>query len=151
MLIIKNNSDLIPLIGRELAISDWIQISQEKINLFADATGDHQWIHTDPERCRIESPFKQTIAHGHLILSLLPHLFYQVVYFQDAALTINYGLNRVRFTHPVLVDSYIRAKFHLKNLQEIPGGVRIVNQVIFDIKAQEKPACLAESILQVLW
>ncbi len=150
MLIIRDLNDLKSFLDKEWVISSWFQITQAQINQFADATGDHQWIHTDPEKCSRQSPFGRTIAHGHLILSLIPKLFYECVHLENAALTINYGLNKVRFTHPVLVDSFIRARFTLKALQEIEGGIRTFNEVIIEIKDQEKPACVAESILQVM-
>lgn len=149
MLIIRDLNDLKSFLGKEWVISSWFQITQSQIQQFADATGDHQWIHTDPEKCSKQSPFGKPIAHGHLILSLIPKFFYECVHFENAVLTINYGLNKVRFTHPVVVGSFVRARFTLKNLQEIEGGIRTFNEVIFEIKDQEKPACVAESILQV--
>lgn len=148
---IKDPEDLKALIGTEFGVSDWYQIRQVQIEQFAQATGDFQWIHLDPERCKDESPFGKPIAHGYLILSLLPKFFYEVVSFSKASLTINYGLNKVRFTHPVAVDSYIRARFTLIDLKELEKGVRIFTQTVFEIQDIERPACIAESILQIVW
>ena len=150
-LIVKNVKELEAWIGTEFGISDWYQITQTQINQFADSTGDHQWIHLDAEKCRTDSPFKKPIAHGYLILSLVPKFFYECIQFENADLTINYGLNKVRFTHPVVVDSFVRAKFILKELKEMPGGVRLFTDSVFEIQDVEKPACLAESILQIVW
>lgn len=148
---INDPEDLKALIGTEFGVSDWYQIRQVQIKQFAQATGDFQWIHLDPERCEDESPFGKPIAHGYLILSLLPKFFYEVVSFSKAALTINYGLNKVRFTHPVAVDSNIRARFTLNDLKELEKGVRIFTQTVFEIQDIERPACIAESILQIVW
>ena len=148
---INDPEDLKALIGTEFGVSDWYQIRQVQIKQFAQATGDFQWIHLDPERCEDESPFGKPISHGYLILSLLPKFFYEVFSFSKAALTINYGLNKVRFTHPVAVDSNIRARFTLNDLKELEKGVRIFTQTVFEIQDIERPACIAESILQIVW
>lgn len=151
MIIIKELSDLNEVVGEELGVSGWYQVTQQQIKKFAEATGDFQWIHLDVDRCVKESPFGTTIAHGYLVLSLLPKFFYEVVQFENTALTINYGLNKVRFTHPVAVDSFIRARFRLVDLKELDSGARIISEVIFEIKGINKPACVAESILQIVW
>lgn len=150
-LIIRDVSELMTLKGKEIGASGWHQITQSRISQFAEATGDHQWIHLDAEKCLQYSPFKKPIAHGYLILSMIPQLFYECIHFENSGLTINYGLNKVRFTHPVPVDSFIRAKFVLKELDEIQGGARLFTDSVFEIRDVQKPACLAESILQVIW
>ncbi|HJX85407.1 MAG TPA: MaoC family dehydratase, partial [Candidatus Angelobacter sp.] len=108
-------------IGKEIGVTDWLAVSQERIQQFADATGDHQWIHVDRERARRESPFGDTIAHGFLTLSLLPQFMPQVLKIKDGVrMGINYGLNRVRFVSPVRADSKVRARFTLQSLKDVP-------------------------------
>jgi acyl dehydratase len=139
-------SELRQRIGQEVAVSDWLEIAQERINLFAEATGDHQWIHVDPERAARESPFGATIAHGFLTLSLLAHLLTETIVMRDVKMGINYGLNRVRFTHPVKAGSRIRARIVLAALEDIPGGAQLTWNVTVELEGSDKPACLAEMI-----
>ena len=138
-------ADLQPLVGQEIAVSDWITITQERINQFAEATGDHQWIHVDAERAK-NSPFKSTIAHGFLTLSLIPCFSEPSIKVKSIKMGVNYGLNKVRFTNPVKVNSRVRGRFVLKALDPIEGGAQVTMNVTVEIEGQEKPACVAESI-----
>ena len=138
-------ADMQPLVGQEIAISDWITITQERINQFAEATGDHQWIHVDAERAK-NSPFKSTIAHGFLTLSLIPCFSEPSIKVKSIKMGVNYGLNKVRFTNPVKVNSRLRGRFVLKAFDPIEGGAQVTMNVTVEIEGQEKPACVAESI-----
>lgn len=143
-------SELQSQIGEETHVSDWIEIDQQRINLFADATGDHQWIHVDVERAMRESPYRAPIAHGFLTLSLLPALTARGIGEQPAypgvKLSVNYGLNRVRFPAPVKVGSRIRARSTLKEVTEVRGGLQVIRVVTLEIEGEEKPACVAETV-----
>jgi len=142
--------DLKALEGQEVAVGDWFEITQERVNQFADATEDHQWIHVDVERCKTESPFKTTIAHGFLTLSLLPGLTQKTFQIQQKfGMAINYGLNKVRFMNPVRVGSRIRPRMTILEVAPIPGGWQNRWQVTIEIEGQEKPACIAETIGRV--
>ena len=139
--------ELKSLIGQELVAGDWLEITQERINQFADATGDHQWIHVDAERCKRESPFGTTIAHGYLTLSLIPFLNQRSLTIrQRFRMGINYGSNKVRFTSPVPVGSRIRNRIAVLEVSDIPGGWQARWQVTIEIEGKEKPACVAEVI-----
>ena len=138
-------ADMQPMVGQEIAISDWITITQERINQFAEATGDHQWIHVDAERAK-NSPFKSTIAHGFLTLSLIPCFSEPSIKVKSIKMGVNYGLNKVRFTNPVKVDSRVRGRFVLKAFDPIEGGAQVTMNVTVEIEGQDKPACVAESI-----
>ncbi|MBI1761854.1 MAG: MaoC family dehydratase [Acidobacteria bacterium] len=133
------------LLGQEVSVSDWLDVSQERINQFAEATGDHQWIHLDVERAKTESPYGTTIAHGFLTLSLLSCLMQSAVKFNVAAkLALNYGLNRVRFVSAVPAGSRIRARVALQNLEDFAGGYQFTWQITVEIDGTAKPACVAE-------
>lgn len=133
------------LLGQEVAVSDWLEVSQERINQFAEATGDHQWIHLDVERAKAESPYGTTIAHGFLTLSLLSCLMQSAVKFNVAAkMGINYGLNRVRFVSAVPAGSRIRGRVVLQNLEDFAGGHQFTWQITVEIDGAAKPACVAE-------
>ena len=138
-------ADLKAQVGQEVAVSDWITITQERINQFAEATGDHQWIHVDVERAK-QSPFGATIAHGFLTLSLIPCFAEPSVKVKSIKMGINYGLNKVRFISPVKVNSRLRGRFTLKAFDEIEGGAQVTMTVTIEIEGQDKPACVAESI-----
>ena len=141
---IENLAHLRSLVGREVAISDWFNVSQERINAFADATLDHQWIHVDPERAK-SSPFGSSIAHGFLTLSLIPYLMQQsIVYGTPPRMGVNYGLNRLRFSAPVPAGSNIRVRFKVSEIQEIDGGVQITWGVTVEREGSEKPCLVAE-------
>lgn len=133
-------------VGKEVAVSEWLRVTQERINRFADATGDHQWIHVDPVRAAAESPFGATIAHGHLTLSLLPHMMMEALAMPESKMSLNYGLNRVRFAAPVRCNDRIRSRFTLASLEDIPGGVQLTWHALVEIEGQHKPACVAEMI-----
>ena len=133
-------------VGEHLGYSDWHAIDQERVNAFADATGDHQWIHVDVERARRESPFGGPVAHGYLTLSLLPWLSSEIFSISGIKMGVNYGLNRVRFPAPVLVGSRVRGGGQLTSLEDIPGGVQAVITVTVEVEGQEKPACVAETV-----
>ena len=142
-------NDLHQAIGKEVGVSEWLKIEQEQINQFAIATRDLQWIHTNPEKAAKDSPFGKTIAHGFLSLSLLPYFMYACLIFEHSKLTVNYGLNRVRFTAPVLVGSEIRARFTIQQVSEVKGGVQVELSVTMDVKEQEKPALIANFIILI--
>src|SRR4051794_4818542 len=130
-------------VGQELVVSDWLEVSQERINQFAEATGDHQWIHVDRARAESESPFRGTIAHGFLTLSLLSTLMRDAIHFTGLRMAINYGLNRVRFTSPVPSGSRIRARATLQTVDDISGGFQATWLVTIDRQTADKPACIA--------
>ncbi|MBX6388015.1 MAG: MaoC family dehydratase [Frankia sp.] len=133
------------LVGQDWGTSNWVEVTQEQVNTFADATGDHQWIHVDVERAK-QGPFGGPIAHGFLTLSLIPVLFHDAIEVTGISMAVNYGLNKVRFPAPVPVGSKIRA--HIRNLsvEDVPNGVQIVNQVTIEREGQTKPVCVAEFI-----
>jgi acyl dehydratase len=135
-------------VGREVAVSDWLEVTQERINLFAEATGDRQWIHTDPERAARESPFGQAIAHGFLTLSLLSELGRTAMSVGGVRMGINYGLNRVRFVAPVPAGSRVRGRFKLAALEEIKGGVQATWEVTVEREGGSKPCCAAEWLVR---
>jgi acyl dehydratase len=134
------------LVGRHLGYSDWVTITQEQVNRFADATGDHQWIHVDPERAARESPFGGPVAHGYLTLSLLPMLVPQIVEITGFAMGVNYGTEKVRFPAPVPVGSRVRAGATLDSADPIEGGVAMVLTVTVEIQGGAKPAMVATSL-----
>ena len=141
--------DLKTRVGEEIAVSDWLTITQERVNLFAEATGDHQWIHVDPVRAEKESPFGAAIAHGYLTLSLLAKFSQESIKFGDARMVVNYGLNKVRFTSPVHVGRTVRARFKLAAYDEIAGGAQLTWSTTVDIEGAEKPACIVENLSRV--
>lgn len=133
-------------IGREVGVSDWLPVTQERIDLFAEATEDRQWIHVDPARAAAESPFGGTVAHGFLTLSLLPRLAGETLVLPKTKLVVNYGLNRVRFPAPVRAGQRIRAHFAPTAIEDIPGGVQLTWTVTIEAEGSEKPACVAETV-----
>jgi acyl dehydratase len=132
------------LVGKEVAVSDWLEITQERINEFADATGDQQWIHIDAERAAKESPYGKTVAHGFLTLSLLSQFAQQTMKFPHVRMGINYGFNRVRFTAPVPVGARLRARFTLLEVEDIKGGAQTTWNVSMECEGETKPSCVAE-------
>ncbi len=134
------------LVGQEVAVSDWVEITQERVQQFDDATGDHQWIHLDVERSKRESPYGGTVAHGYLTLSLLPMLMQSAVRLLDVKMGVNYGLNKVRFPAPVPVGSRLRGRMVLVSVEDIPGGAQVTWQVTVEREGSDKPVCVAESI-----
>ena len=139
-------AELKDLIGQEVAHSEWVEISQERVNTFADATGDHQWIHIDVERAKRESPFGGPIAHGFLTLSLLPMLVANAIKLTYVKMGVNYGLNKVRFPSPVPVGSRVRARLKLLEIEDIKDGAQLTWEVTIEREGQDKPVCVAESI-----
>ena len=145
MRIFASPADLHDAVGEHLGSSEWHAVDQTQVNLFADATGDHQWIHVDPERAK-DGPFGTTIAHGFLVLSLVPMLASQVYSLDGVRMGINYGLNKVRFTAPVPTGSKVRASVRLLSVDDIADGVHVVNQVTVELEGSEKPCCVAETV-----
>jgi len=133
-------------VGRELAVSRWHLITQERINQFAEVTGDRQWIHLEEERARRESPYGATVAHGYLTLSLLPALSQECIVIHGVRMSVNYGLNRVRFMAPVRAGKEMRARFTLKKYEPLKEGVQVVWQAMVDVKGEGKPACVADMV-----
>ncbi len=138
-------ADLAALAGHDIGTSDWLLIDQARINLFAEATGDRQWIHTDPARAAA-GPFGAPIAHGFLTLSLLPALFESAFYIDDVRMGVNYGLNRVRFVSPVRVGSRLRGRFRLIRYEPLEGGAQLTVEATIELEGAAKPACVAETV-----
>ncbi|MDB5114801.1 MAG: putative enoyl-CoA hydratase 1 [Mucilaginibacter sp.] len=140
MIVIKNYNEFEAYLGKELGVSDWHTITQQQISQFAEATIDHQWIHTDPERAKIESPFNATIAHGYLTVSLLPYFWHQIADVQNLKMLINYGVENIRFAQPVIVDSRVRLIAKLDNIANLRGITKATIGVTMEIEGQKKPA-----------
>lgn len=148
-LIVKNPQSIKEFVGKEIGVSEWLQITQDRIARFADATEDRQWIHLDRDRARSESPFGTTIAHGFLTLSLISHFMKEVIAVESGVrLAVNYGLNRVRFTSPVPAGSNIRARVVLQGFKELPDSVEATYAVTIERGPSERPACVAECIVR---
>ena len=146
MRVFQTLQEVADLVGQELAVSDWIEITQDRINEFAQATGDHQWIHVDPERAS-QGPFGSTIAHGFLTLSLMPAFFDSALKVNETRMAVNYGVNKVRFTSPVPVGSRLRARISLKSADPIdPKGFQMTYSVLVERDGADKPVCVAETI-----
>jgi acyl dehydratase len=149
LLLIESLEALQDFVGRELATSDWFEISQDRIQQFAEATEDRQWIHLDRERAQRESPYTTTIAHGFLTLSLLSHLSKQALQIQNGVrMAVNYGLNRVRFPSPIRADTKIRARFTLQSLKDAGNAREAVFSVVVEAESQDKPCCVAEWVVR---
>ena len=146
--VVKGLAELKEKVGDHLGFSEWQEIAQDRINDFADATLDHQWIHVDVERARAESPFGGPIAHGYLTLSLVPHLYHQVLDVQGIQMAINYGLNKVRFPSPVPAGSKVRLGVELDSAEDVKGGVQCVLKCTAEIEGGEKPAMVAELVFR---
>jgi acyl dehydratase len=142
---ISGLEELTGLIGQHLGFSDWLTVDQARIDLFADATGDHQWIHIDPARAK-DGPFGATIAHGYLTLSLVPLLANQVYAILGTTMGVNYGSNRVRFAAPVRVNSRVRAGVELLSVTTKPMGAQIESRVTIELDGSDKPACIADTL-----
>lgn len=139
---------LMALVGQEVAVSDWIEVTQEQVNLFADATGDHQWIHVDVERSKRELPVGGTVAHGFLTLALLPRMMEQSISLGKVSMLLNYGLNRVRFPAPLLVGKKVRGRITLRSVEEIPGGAQLTWEITMESENTDKPVCVAEFLVR---
>lgn len=140
--------DLRARVGQELAVSDWLEMTQERVMQFAEATGDKQWIHVDVERAAKESPYGATIAHGFLTLSLLSQFMREAVEIEGLRMAVNYGLNRVRFPAPVRVGARIRSRFALYGVKDVEGGVEAVYGVTVEVEGGGKPCCVAEWVVR---
>jgi acyl dehydratase len=148
-LVIENLDALSDFVGREISVSDWFEVTQERILKFAETTEDRQWIHLDPVRAKRESPYGATIAHGFLTLSLLSHLSEQALQIKSCVgMIVNYGLNRVRFPSPVLAGSLIRARFSLQSLKDAGNAREGTFSVVVEVQNQPKPCCVAEWIIR---
>ena len=142
-------TELKGLIGQEVGTSSWLTIEQDRIDRFAEATGDHQWIHVDPERAK-DGPFGSTIAHGFLTLSLIPGLSWEIYTIEGARLSVNYGLNKLRFITPVKVGSRVRAHLAVANVEDVPGdALQVAMNVTIELEGAEKPAAVAETLTRV--
>ena len=149
MKIFDTLNDLVAHVGQEVALSDWVVVTQERINQFADATGDHQWIHVDVERAR-SGPFGAPIAHGFLTLSLIPAFFDNALRIEQVRMGVNYGLNKVRFVAPVPVDSRLRARLKLLSAEPLQGnGFQMAWEVTIEREGATKPVCVAESLARM--
>lgn len=146
MLVVANTHDLAPHVGRRIGPSEWLQITQERIDAFAACTGDHQWIHVDVERAAREMPGGKTIAHGWLTVSLLPHFMPQLYRIEGIARRVNYGCNRLRFMQSVPVDARLRAWLTILDMQSKHAGVEIRTEVEFEVEGSGKPAAIIEHI-----
>ncbi len=149
MRVVANLDELSTLVGQEIAVGEWFEIDQDRINLFADATNDHQWIHVDAERAGRESPFKTTIAHGFLTLALLPFLIDRALRIEGLRLVVNFGLSRVRFPGAVKVGSRVRARVTLAEFKASAAGAHVEWLVTVDREAEIKPACVAGLLLRL--
>jgi acyl dehydratase len=149
MRVLDDLDELAALAGEELGTSDWLEIDQDRVNRFADATGDHQWIHVDVERAAA-GPFGGTIAHGYLTLSLVPFLGSQVFSLETPGAKVNYGVNKVRFPSPVRVGSRIRSRVTLGQVTDIPAGRQLTLRHTIEIEGEDKPACVAEAVVLLL-
>ena len=146
---VETLNDLASYVGKELGTSSWVDIDQDRINAFADATDDHQWIHVDAERAK-DGPFGGTIAHGYLTLSLLIPMWTDILEVGDVHTMLNYGLNKVRFPSPVPSGSKIRARATLASFENIPGGAQLAVDILVERQGGDKPACVAQLVLRYL-
>jgi acyl dehydratase len=144
--VVDQPADLLTLVGRRLGSTEWMTITQEQVNLFADATGDHQWIHTDPARAA-NGPFKGTVAHGYLTLSLAPVAISRILQIRELTAALNYGLDKVRFPAPVRVGSKVRATVAVMSARQKTSGVEAVFTLTYEIDGEARPACVADIIV----
>ncbi|MES2257618.1 MAG: MaoC family dehydratase [Pseudomonadota bacterium] len=145
---IANLEEMKALVGQEVAVSGWTEITQQRVNLFAEATGDHQWIHVDEERAKRESPFGGTVAHGFMTLSLVSSMLESALRLVDVKMALNYGLNKVRFPAPVPVGSRLRARLTILSVEDIEGGAQAVWAVVIEREGSDKPVCVAEFVMR---
>ncbi|MEP7088732.1 MAG: MaoC family dehydratase [Nocardioidaceae bacterium] len=149
MRIFTTYDELSEAVGQDLGTTDWLEVTQERVDAFADATGDHQWIHVDVERAK-EGPFGGTIAHGYLTLSLIPQFTPQLFELDTPGAKLNYGVNKVRFPSPVRVGSRIRATAQISDVSDVPAGKQMVTRYTIEIDGEPKPACVAETVVLLL-
>lgn len=150
MRVLNGLEELQAAVGEHLGYSDWVEIDQKRIDLFAEATGDHQWIHVDPEKAKA-GPFGSTIAHGYLTLSLIPTLVWQIYTVEGTKMGVNYGSNKVRFPSPVPVGSRVRAGVELVSVTPGAGGQQVVARVTIEREGSDRPACVAETVSVVVF
>lgn len=146
MHIIQGIVGLKEYVGKELGVSGWLPITQERIDAFARATNDQQWIHTDPEKARTELPYGNTIAHGFLTLALAPQFMQEIYRLEGIRMAINYGLDSVRFTSPVVTGSQLRMRAQLIQVADVPGGCKATTRVRFEVEGKSKPVCVADTL-----
>ena len=144
--VLEQPADLLDMVGQNLGTTEWMKVTQQQVDLFADATGDRQWIHTDAERAA-KGPYKGTIAHGYLTLSLTPVVIAQVLEIRELTAALNYGLNKVRFPAPVRVGSQVRAAVTVASAQQKTSGVESVFKLTYEIDGESRPACVADVIV----
>ncbi|MGX9673263.1 MaoC family dehydratase [Mycobacterium sp. HM-7] len=149
MKVFGNLDEFVAAAGSELGPTEWMEITQDRVNLFADATDDHQWIHVDPERAAA-GPFGGAIAHGLLTLSLLPHFTHQMYRVDNVALAVNYGYNKVRFITPVKVGANVRASAVISKIDQLDGAVQATMTITVEIEGSQKPAAVVESIVRII-
>jgi len=149
--VIKGLDELKSIVGQVIGTSPWTEITQEQVQKFADATGDHQWIHCEPERAQKESPYGTTVAHGFLTLALSPVLAEQIYRIEGVRMGINYGLNRVRFPNAVKVGSRVRMTSQLMELREVADSVQLTYKQTFEVEGEDKPACVAEAMARIFF
>ena len=149
MKVFNGLDEFVAAAGSELGPTEWMEVTQDRVNLFADATDDHQWIHVDPERAA-DGPFGGTIAHGLLTLSLLPHFTHQLYRVDNVKLAVNYGYNKVRFITPVRVGANVRARAVIADVAQLDGAVQATMTVTVEIEGSDKPAAVAESIVRFI-
>jgi len=146
MTTVGSPAELLDLDGADLGVTDWTTVTQQQVDLFADATGDHQWIHVDVERANAESPFGGPIAHGYLTLALVNLFLPQLLEVQGASMGVNVGLDRVRFPSPVPVGSRLRGAGRIVAVEEAKGGVQVTVRVTLEVEGSDKPACIADTV-----
>ena len=144
--IVQGTSGLRDLVGQHLGYSDYLEVGQDRVNQFAEATGDHQWIHVDVDRANRESPFGGPIAHGYLTLSLGPLLVPQVIQVQGISMAVNYGSEKIRFPSPVPVGSKLRVGVECLDVTDIKGGIQVTMRMTFEVEDAQKPSCVAENV-----
>lgn len=146
--LVRNVEELETLVGQEVGVSGWVDITQERVNAFGASTNDEQWIHTDPVRAAAESPFGGTVAHGFLTLSLLPGLLQDAVFMEDMRMGLNYGLDKVRFPAPVPVGSRVRGHVVLASISPVAGGHQLAWEITVECEGSDKPACVAQFLMR---
>jgi len=149
MRVFTSFDQLTDAVGEDLGTTDWLEVSQDRVDEFADATGDHQWIHVDVDRAK-EGPFGGTIAHGYLTLSLIPQFTPQLFSLETPGARLNYGVNKVRFPNPVKVGARIRATAEIVSVDDVPAGKQMVTRYTVEIEGEAKPACVAETVVLLL-
>lgn len=148
MITLNGIDDIKARVGQELGVSDWHEVTQAEVDAFADVTGDHQWIHVDPERAA-QTPFGGTIAHGYYTLSLAPRFSYELYRVENVAFALNYGLNKVRFPAPLPVGSKVRMRATIASVEDIAGGIQMATALTFEREGGDKPVCVAETLVRI--